>query len=115
MGRTTKTMWFLTIGFYNEYDEYEIKPLRGYHDKRYAEAVCDRLMKWQVDHNNWEVDCEDYLDNHADLRAIEACNDAYSKIRRKLREEWVKANPFTTTAKQHNRNYSITEAPIKVI
>lgn len=115
MSRTTKTMWFLTIGFYNQYDEYETKPLRGYHDKRYAEAVCDRLMKWQVDYNNWEVDCENYLDDHPELAKIPMRYNQYPQTRRKLRAEWESANPFTTTAKQHNRNYSITEAPIKVI
>ncbi len=114
MSRTTKTMWFLTTGFYDQYDEYEIKPIRGYHDKRYAEAVCDRLMKWQVDYNNWEVDCENYLHTHPDLRKIPMKDNLYPQTRGKLRAEWVKANPFTTTAKPHDNTYSVTEVPVKV-
>ena len=114
MSRTTKTMWFLTIGFYNQYEEYEIKPLRGYHDKAYAEAVCDRLMKWQVDYNNWEVDCENYLHVHPDLRKIPMKDNLYPQTRGKLREEWVKANPFTSIGKPHDNDYLVTEVPVKV-
>ena len=115
MSRTTRTMWFLTTGFYNEKDEYQNVVLRGYSSKDCALAVCGRLMKWQIDHTNWEVACKNYLDAHPELLAIPMRNNLYPKIRHKLRTEWEKANPFTTTAKRHDDNYFVTEVPIKII
>ena len=107
--------YFLTVGFYNEYDEYETRMLRGYYDEVYAQAVCDRLMKCWIDNTKWEVACREYLGNHPELLAIDMCNNAYSKTWRKLEKEWKEANPFTTTAKRHDGNYFVTKAPIKTI
>jgi len=56
--------YFLTAGFYNEHDEYQPRLLRGYHSKAYAQAVCDRLMKYWVDFNKWEAACRKYISTH---------------------------------------------------
>jgi hypothetical protein len=111
----TQMAYFVTVEFYNEHDEYQTRMLRGYYDEIYAQAVCDRLMKYKVDRNKWMVACETYLDAHPELAKIPMRYNQYPQTRRKLRAEWESANPFTTAAKQHNRNYWITEAPIKVI
>ena len=109
------TCYFLTVGFYDEHDEYQIDTLRGYYDKEYAKALRDRLMKYVVDRNKWVIACETYLDAHPELLAIPMKDNQYPKTRRKLRAEWESANPLATTAKQHGRSYFITEAPIKTI
>lgn len=108
----TQMCYFLTVAFYDECDERQTRMLRGYYDEIYAQAICDRLMKYVIDHNKWEVACQEYLNNHPELLAIEGDN-AHPKIWRKLEKEWKKANPFSTTAKRHDGNYFITEAPIK--
>lgn len=107
--------YFLTVGFYNEHDEYQPRLLRGYYNKAYAQAVCDRIMKYVIDHNKWMIACEAYLNAHSELRKIPMRDNQYPQTRGRLRAEWESANPFTTAAKQHNRNYWITEAPIKLI
>ena len=109
------TCYFLTVGFYDEHDEYQIDTLRGYYDKEYAKALRDRLMKYVVDRNKWVIACETYLDAHPELLAIPMRDNQYPQTRRRLRAEWESANPFITTAKRHGRNYFITEAPIKTI
>jgi hypothetical protein len=114
MSRTTTTMWFLTIGFYNEYYEYQTKPLRGYHDKAYVEAVCDRLMKWQIDHENWKIRQQEYIDAHPQLIALGELSNKFLAARRTLILEWKKENPFTSIARRHDESYFVTETPIKI-
>lgn len=114
MGRTTKQIvYFLTVGFYNEHDEYQPRLLRGYHSKAYAQAVCDRLMKYWTDFNKWEAACRKYVSAHPELSGMSYLNIAYPATWRKLEKEWKDANPFSTTAKRHDNHYFITEAPIK--
>lgn len=107
--------YFLTVAFYDECDERQTRMLRGYYDEIYAQAVCDRLMKYVIDHNKWMIACEAYLNAHSELRKIPMRDNQYPQTRGRLRAEWETANPFTTTAKQHDRSYFITEAPIKTI
>ena len=107
--------YFVTVGFYNEYDEYETRMLKGYYSRDYAQAVCVRLMKYTVDMIRWKDNCESYLDTHPELLEIPMKDNQYPQTRRKLRAEWESANPLATTAKQHGRSYFITEAPIKTI
>ena len=109
------TCYFLTVSFYDKYDQYHTYILRGYYDKVYARAVCDRLMKYVIDRSKWMAACKTYLDTHPELLAIPMKDNQYPKTRRKLKAEWESANPLATTAKQHGRSYFITEAPIKTI
>lgn len=72
-------------------------------------------MKYVIDHNKWEVACHEYLYNHPELLKLGQLHNQYPAARRGLAREWEIANPFTTTAKRHDRNYFVTEAPIKKI
>lgn len=114
MSKTTKTMWFITTSFYNQYDEYQTKLLRGYQNEAYAKEMCDRLMKYWIDNSKWEATCREYLNKHPEVLAIDQRDNAYPETWRRLEKEWKKANPFTTTGKRHDNNYFVTEALIKI-
>jgi len=110
----TQMAYFVTVEFYNKRDKLQIDTLRGYYDEIYAQAVCDRLMKYKIDRDKWMVACETYLNAHPELAKIPMRYNQYPQTRRKLRAEWESANPFTSIAEPHDNTYSVTEVPVKV-